>query len=104
MKKLSEFKPLVKLIGKYKYKLIIASILIFINGIFEICTGYLNGSAVEAITQMNLKKGLIFLGIYFIIEVTIDVSDAGIDICKILFITCFVFSCSVSISCPTISK
>jgi hypothetical protein len=60
MKSLKEFKPLIRLIGKDKKKLFIASSLIFITGIFEIFTGYLNGSAVEEITNLNLKKSLIY--------------------------------------------
>ena len=72
MKNLKEFKPLIKLVGKEKNKLIIASILIFINGIFEIFTGYLNGAAVESITKMQLKSSMIYLLIYFGIEITID--------------------------------
>ena len=47
MKKLKIFKPLIKLIGKDKNKLILASILIFISGIAEIFTGYLNGDQYE---------------------------------------------------------
>lgn len=70
MKNLKEFKPLIKLIDKDKYKLIIASILIFISGIFEIFTGYLNGAAVEAITKLQIKMALIYLGIYFVIEIS----------------------------------
>ena len=72
MKSLKEFKPLIKLLGKEKKRLIIASIMIFINGIAEIFTGYLNGSAVESITKMNLKMSLIYLLIYLGIELTID--------------------------------
>ena len=72
MKNLKEFKPLIKLIGKDKTKLIIASILIFISGIAEIATGYLNGGAVEAITNLDIKKAIIFLGTYFLIEITLD--------------------------------
>lgn len=72
MKNLKEFKPLIRLIGKDKNKLIFASCLIFISGIAEIFTGYLNGAAVEAITNLNLKIALLFLGIYFIIELTLD--------------------------------
>jgi len=41
MKSLKEFKPLIKLIGQDKNKLVLASILIFISGIAEIFTGYL---------------------------------------------------------------
>ena len=72
MKNLKEFKPLINLIGKDKNKLVFASILIFISGIAEIFTGYLNGAAVEAITNLEVKKALICLGIYFGLELTLD--------------------------------
>ena len=72
MKNLKEFKPLIRLIGKDKKRLIIASIFIFLNGIAEIFTGYLNGAAVESITNFDIKKALLYLGIYFILEITID--------------------------------
>ena len=68
MKNFKEFKPLIKLVGEDKGKLIIASILIFISGIAEIGTGYLNGAAVEAITNLYIKDALMYLGIYFILE------------------------------------
>ncbi|MBE6149204.1 MAG: ABC transporter ATP-binding protein [Firmicutes bacterium] len=72
MKNLKEFKPLINLLGKDKKKLIIATILLFLCGICEIFTGYLNGSAVEAITNLNIKNAIIYLGIYFILEITMD--------------------------------
>lgn len=72
MKNLKEFKPLLKLLGDDKKRLIIASIIIFIAGICEIFTGYLNGAAVEAITNMQIKQSLIYLGIYFVLELTFD--------------------------------
>ena len=72
MKNLKEFKPLIKLLDKDKKKLIFASILIFMSGIAEIFTGYLNGAAVEEITKLNIVNALIYLGIYFGIEITID--------------------------------
>ncbi len=72
MKNLKEFKPLIKLIGEDKGKLVLASILIFISGIAEIFTGYLNGAAIESITNLELKAALIYLGIYFLIELTLD--------------------------------
>lgn len=72
MKNLKEFKPLIKLIGKDKTKLIIASLLIFMSGVAEIFTGYLNGAAVEAITNLQLKASIIYLSIYLIIELTLD--------------------------------
>ena len=72
MKKIKIFKPLIKLIGKDKNKLILASILIFISGIAEIFTGYLNGAAVESITNLQVKTALIYLGIYFLLELSLD--------------------------------
>ena len=71
MKNLKEFKPLIKLIDN-KGKLILASIIIFLSGITSIFTGYLNGAAVEAITNLDVKMAVIFLSIYFGIEVTFD--------------------------------
>lgn len=72
MKSLKEFRPLIKLIKEDKKKLIIASIIIFASGICEIFTGYLNGRAVEEITKLNVISSLIYLGIYFILEVTMN--------------------------------
>ena len=69
MKNLKEFRPLIKLLGDDKKRLIIASILIFVASISEIFTGYLNGAAVEAITNIEIRKSLLYLGIYFTIEV-----------------------------------
>lgn len=65
---LKEFKPLLKLIKEERKKLIIASILIFISSLSGICSGYLNGSAIEAITALKVKESLIYLGIYLVIE------------------------------------
>ena len=72
MKGIKEFKPLIKLIAEDKKKLIVASLIIFLSGISEIFTGYLNGAAVESITKLDLKAALMFLGIYFTIEITLD--------------------------------
>lgn len=72
MKSLNEFKPLVKLLSEDKTKLIIASIIIFMGGLSEIFTGYLNGSAIEAMSNLELINALKFLGIYFVIELTVD--------------------------------
>lgn len=68
MKNLKEFIPLWKLIKEEKIRLIIASTLILLSGLAEITTGYLNGAAVEAITNMALKQALIYLIIYLIME------------------------------------
>jgi len=72
MNNLKEFKPLIKLIEEDKKKLVFASILIFMSGIAEIFTGYLNGAAVEAITNMEMISALIYLGVYLLIELTLD--------------------------------
>lgn len=72
MKNLKEFIPLWKLIKEEKVKLIIASILILIAGVAEIATGYLNGAAVEAITNLALKSAVIYLLIYLVIELVLS--------------------------------
>lgn len=69
MKDLKELKPLWKLIKEEKIKLIIASILIFLVELTDILTGYLNGAAVEAITNYQLKTALIFMLIYGAISI-----------------------------------
>ena len=71
-KDLKEFIPLIKLVKEDLKKIILASIVIFISGITDIFTGYLNGKVVESITNLDINKALIFLGIYFILEITID--------------------------------
>ena len=68
MKSLKEFIPLWKLIKEEKVKLIIASTLILLAGISEIATGYLNGAAVESITNFALKNAVIYLGTHSLYE------------------------------------
>ena len=69
MKDLKELIPLGKLIKEDKFKLIAASLFIFIAELSEICTGYLNGAAVEAISNLKIKEALLFLGIYGIVNI-----------------------------------
>lgn len=71
MKNIKEFKMLFNFVKEYKTKLIIASIMIFISGICDIFTGYLNGGVVTEITKLNIKGALIYLGIYFAIEIIV---------------------------------
>ena len=71
MKNIKEFKTLFNFAKEYKTKLIIASIMIFISGICDIFTGYLNGGVVTEITKLNIKGSLIYLGIYFAIEIIV---------------------------------
>ena len=72
MKSLKEFRPLIKLVKEDLNKLIFASIIIFMSCICELFTGYLNGKVVEEITMLDIKNALIFLGIYFVLEITMD--------------------------------
>lgn len=72
MKSIKEFRPLLKLVKEDLNKLIFASFIIFISGLCEVFTGYLNGRVVESITILDIKNALIFLGIYFILEITMD--------------------------------
>lgn len=71
-KNLKEFIPLIKLVKEDLNKIILASIVIFISGITDIFTGYLNGKVVESITNLDINKALIFLGVYFVLEITMD--------------------------------
>lgn len=71
MNSIKEFKPLLNLVKEEKAKLIIASIAIFAAGLTDIFTGYLNGAAVESITKLDIKASLMYLLIYFSLEVTI---------------------------------
>lgn len=64
--------PLLKLIKEDKLKIIIATILLILVSIANIFTGYLNGAAVETITNLNLKSALTYLGIYFFFGIAVD--------------------------------
>ena len=72
MKNLKELKPLIDLLKKDKWKLFFWGIVLLICESCSVLTGYLNGSAVEAITKLDLIKALTFLGLYFIYELIID--------------------------------
>ena len=73
MKNLKQIKPLIKLMSKKDKKdLFIASIILFLSGIAEIFTGFLNGLAVEKITKGKIKEALIAFLIYFFIDITFD--------------------------------
>ena len=65
MKKLKEFKPVLDLLKEDKNKFIFYCILFLIIESTSIFSGYLNGAAVEEISNLNLKKSLFFLLIYF---------------------------------------
>ena len=61
MKNLKEFKPLLKYLKNSKGKLIIASTLIVITAIIGMSYGILIGLAIEALTNMDLRWGIIYL-------------------------------------------
>ena len=69
MKKLKQFKPIIDLLKEEKWKFIFFCIVLFIIQAGSILEGYLNGSAVESVTKLNLKAALIYLGIYFVYEI-----------------------------------
>lgn len=71
MKLLKKWVPIIKLIKEDKWKLIVSGILIFLCGLAGIFTGYLNGAAVEAITNSNAKLAIMYLTMYFFIGVFI---------------------------------
>lgn len=70
--KLKEFKNLWNFIKEEKNKIIIASILIFIVGLTSMVTGYLNGAAIESITNLALKEALIYLGLYLLFNIVVN--------------------------------
>ena len=69
MKKLSEFKPIINLLKEEKWKFVFFCVVLFIIQAGSILEGYLNGSAVESVTKLNLKAALIYLGIYLSITI-----------------------------------
>ena len=70
--KLKEFKNLWNFIKEEKNKIIIASILIFIVGLTSMVTGYLNGAAIESITNLALKETIIYLGLYLLFNIVVN--------------------------------
>lgn len=65
MKNLKEFKPVLNLLKKEKFKLLFFAALIFLCELSYIVVGHLNGAAVEEVTKMHLKNAIIYLLIYF---------------------------------------
>ena len=72
MKNFKEFKPLIKLLGSEKKKLIIASLMILCSGITGILSGYLIGSTTESIANMHIRSAVTYLLIYFFMEFIIE--------------------------------
>lgn len=78
MKPLKKWIPIIKLIKEDKWKLIVSGILIFLCGLTGIFTGYLNGAAVEAITNSNINLAIMYLIMYFFIGVLIGTLLSGL--------------------------
>ncbi len=71
-KSIKELKKIYSLLKKDKFKLIIAFIFIFISSLLSISNGWLHGQIIESIIALSIYKALIFLGIYFVIEVVFN--------------------------------
>lgn len=71
-KKKSTFHDLL-ILGKYfkefKWSLLIACVVIFISNISFVLVGYLNGAALENVTNGNYKLAIMTFLIYFIVEI-----------------------------------
>ena len=66
MKSIKEFKPSIDLLKEDKWKFIFYGVLILVIESTSVFSGYLNGAAIESITEMNLKKALMYFLIYFV--------------------------------------
>ena len=66
---LKSIKEILFYFKDYKKNLIFATILIVISSIIDLSYGYLNGAAIEAITNLQLKKSIIYLLIYLVISI-----------------------------------
>ena len=69
MKKLKEFKTILNMAKKYKIKILLCFLGIFISSFSYILIGYLNGRAIEEITKFNLNNAILFLLIYLFSEI-----------------------------------
>ena len=75
MKQLKQFKTLFAYAKEYKIRLIICTTFILLTCVSSILVGYLNGAAIEAITNNNVKLSIMFLLIYFISETFFSLSQ-----------------------------
>ncbi len=78
MKLLKKWIPIIKLIKEDRWRLIVSGILLFLCGLTGIFTGYLNGAAVEAITNSNINLAIMYLIMYFFIGVFIGTLLSGL--------------------------
>ena len=78
MKLLKKWITIIKLIKEDRWRLIVSGILLFLCGLTGIFTGYLNGAAVEAITNSNINLAIMYLIMYFFIGVLIGTLLSGL--------------------------
>lgn len=81
MKKLKDFKPILKYFKQYKVILIVSTIVIFITNLNYIFTGYLNGAAIESVVNNQIKASIIYLLIYFILNIIVGFISRLIYFC-----------------------
>lgn len=81
-KSLKELKNIYKLVKEDKWKLLFAFVCIFLSSMVGISNGYLQGQLTEFIVALNIKMALLFLGLYFLINVLFDniLSNVGVMI------------------------
>ena len=72
MKNFKEFKPILNLLKEEKKKFIFFCILLLIVESTSIFSGYLNGAAVEEITNLNLDRSLFYLYISYILHSLVE--------------------------------
>ena len=65
-KSIKEFKNFFKLIKDQKLGLILAIVFISISSLMSIFNGYFQGELTEEIVDLNIKKALLYLGLYFV--------------------------------------
>ena len=63
------FKFILKYLKEYKFKIVVACILILIASIFNLTYGYFNGKAIEEITKFRIANSIYYLLLYFLVSV-----------------------------------
>ena len=71
-KRFKDFVPLWKFIKEDRKKFILFNIGLFLSSFSFLFTGYLNGSAIESISNHKLSAAITFLIIYFCMEIIAD--------------------------------
>lgn len=75
MKNLKEYKTIFNYFKKYKFILIVSSIIILFTNVNYIFTGYLNGAAIEEVVNGSIEASIKYLIIYFLLNVVLDLVE-----------------------------